>query len=703
MKILLSWLKEFVEISLPPEAVAEWLTLGGAEVTGLSQVDGLPAGQAGDWSFEMEITPNRPDLLSHLGVARELAALLGREFRMPRWLQKELAVPVSQAESAIPVTIEDAEGCQRYLGLVIEGVRVAPSPPAVAQRLTLLGVRPVNNVVDITNLVLLELGQPLHAFDLETLRGPEIQVRRAKDQETLVTLDGVSRALSSEFLVIADAHRPVALAGVMGGRETEISSRTKRVFLESALFSPQRIRRATHQLKLSSESSYRFERGVDVSMVPMALARAARLIAKVAGGKIVAGPMDTGVSPAPPATIALRPSVAQAVLGMRISAQQQRRFLRRLGCTVSGSSRILRVEPPSFRADLKIPEDLYEELARLFGYERCAATLPPMARGAAKSEVALSEDANFSFDRLVREQLRGCGLQEILSYSLLGPELLTRCRLDPKKTLGLQNPLSLDQSLLRPSLLPGTLEVASRNFLRKTETCLQLFEIGRVYEPAEKTESGSAPSERRALSLFLAGAPSPKWGVSKKPPGFFHLKGIFELLGERLRIDTLQMVLEPGQVSFLQPSMTVRMGEKVLGYGGVIVSGVLSAFEIPEGISAVYAEINLDLLEELPKKPLKVKPLPKVAPVWRDIAIVIPEEVSYAEILGVIQQAAAPLLEHVGLFDVYKGPQVPAGKRSLAFRLTFSAGDRTLTEPEVVSAHEKIVKGLSHRFQATLR
>ena len=694
MKILFSWLRELVELSLHPEALASRLTQAGIEVTDLTRVDG-------DWLFEMEVTPNRPDLLSHLGVARETAALLGRKFRIPRRLQKELTLPRGDPPP-ISVTIEDPQGCRRYVGVVIGGIQVKPSPLELTRRLSLLGIRSVNNVVDVTNLCLLELGQPLHAFDLDRLEGQEIRVRRADPKESLVTIDGISRSLNAQWLVIADRKRPVALAGVMGGRDTEIHPGTKRILLESAWFDPVQVRRATRETRLSSESSYRFERGVDVSMVPLAAMRAARLIVRLAGGTPLGGLLDVGQFRLERRRISLRPAQAQQVLGMRVYPSQQRRLLERLGCQVTGTPRGWRVEPPSYRPDLKIPEDLYEELARLLGYERCPLTLPPVARTFVTSRWQPVEDPWAQREMQIRQLLAAAGMQEILTYSLVNPQDHARVHSILGGILELENWLSLEYSVLRKTLLIGALQVLSRNLHRKTAESFQLFELGRVYRK-KPGGRGIFPHEERNLGLLVAGALAPQWGMESKPLELFHLKGIIQFLCDRLRVGPIREGSESLPGGFVNPAVTFRWGEKSFATLARVDPKVLAAYEIPQDIPVAYAELDLELLAQAPPLALKVEAPPKVSPVVRDLAIILPEEIPYESIRQAMQEAGRPLLKDLFLFDLYRGKQIPAGKKSLAFRLSFSAGDKTLTDQEISIAHQRIVSSLASRFQATLR
>jgi phenylalanyl-tRNA synthetase beta chain len=663
MKYSLTWLKEFVEFSLPPQALADRLTAAGCEITAIEQA-------GSDWVIESEITPNRPDLLSHLGLAREIAAALGREFRPPRWLKRQTRPFVGHG-NAVPVVIEEAEGCRRYIGITIDNVKVAPSTPDIQKRLLALGIRPVNNVVDITNLCMLELGQPLHAFDLDLLEGQTVRVRRAKPKEKLVTIDGAARELSHEMLVIADAKKPVALAGVMGGTETEITTSTKSVFLESAWFDPKRIRASSKSAKLSSDSSYRFERGVDLGMVQTAAVRAARMICLYGGGRISRGLSEAGHLRLHKRRITLRPKHAQEVLGMRIYPAQQKKLLQRIGCTVSGSARNWKVEPPSWRSDLRITEDLNEELARLFGYERCPATLPPTFRQPVTPGWKPVEDPTIERMNLVRRLLAEAGMQEIMTYSLLHPD-------DEKKVkaatapIRLDEPLSVDQAVVRTQLLAGALKTLAWNIHRKTSDTFRFFEIGRVFVP------GTSPANPYRLGLLIAGTSAPVWGVPSRPIGIYELKGALEFLFERLRVSPA------GVPALLDPE-------------------ICAAFDIPANVAVAYAELDLEKLLAAEPAPLKVRPVAKVPPVSRDLAVVVSDDAPYERLSSAIERAGRPLLQSVELFDLYKGKQVPSGKISLAFRLAFAEGDRTLTDEEIAAAHEKIVETLKKEFDALLR
>jgi len=422
---------------------------------------------------------------------------------------------------------------------------------------------------------------------------------------------------------------------------------------------------------------------------------------EVAGGRIEGGLIDIGQGRPARRQIPLRPSQVQDFLGMRIYPAQQRRFLERLGCRVTGSSRSYRVEPPSWRSDLRIPEDLYEELARLWGYERCSATLPPAPRQAVTSSWKSVEDPWIGRERDIRQCLSAAGMQEILTYSLVNPADHERVKsLAGKTPLELENPLSVDQAVLRNTLRIGALQTLARNLNRKTAESLQLFELGRLF--------GGDLKESRTLGLLVAGTPAPSWGFRPKPLGIFHLKGIVQLLCGRFRLDLKTKVGSIGG-GFINPGIRFEINGKPFGTAGQVDSAVLAAFEIPADFPVAYAELNLERMGEISPKPVRVQGLPKVPSVLRDLAIVVPARSSperlleAGQILEAIKESGGPLLRKADLFDLYQGPQVPAGKKSLAFRLEFSAGDRTLTEEEVSTAFQKIMDGLKTSFAAALR
>lgn len=679
MKLSLAWLKEYVAVRLTAQQVAERLTLAGLEVSGRRVV-------GDDVLFECEVTPNRPDWLSHVGVARELAALTGARLTLPP------AAGLKPAPGHRPtITVQDRKTCRRYVGTLVEGVAVGPSPAWLKQKVEAMGARSINNVVDVTNVVLCELGQPLHCFDADRLAGGRIVVRRATPGETMITIDGLQRSLDPSILVIADAKRPVAVAGIMGGQATEVTGATRRVLLESAWFDPVVTRRAARTLGLASESSYRFERGVDLEQVAAAARRAVALIVEVAGGHVVGGPVDRRTTWTKSKPVAWQPAQASA-LGVAIPVAKQRQVLERLGCRVAGTGTWWRVTPPSFRSDLKQPVDLLEELARLWGYERIPVTLPRPVPPASALAPETSVDLRLR-ERQLRELLVASGLDEMLTYSVISPDGLARIRWGGGEPIPLRNPLSRDHSMLRPTLLIGALETVARNLNRRMPG-VALFELGRTYHWA----TGGPPQERRTLALALAGLRPSSWDATPAPWTLFHATGILEAIAQR--VGAPPMDWRPAEERWSVAGTAVQAPG---GSAGVVDPAIAEAFEIPRHIEVIVAEVAWLQAFGAVTRPVSVRPVPKVAPVTRDLAILVDEPVAHAQIAAAILAAGAPLAQSAILFDSYRGPQVPQGKKGLAYTVTYSAGDRALTDEEAAAAHTAIVQHLQTQIGATLR
>ncbi len=688
MRVPLSWLREFVPLPEEPETLSDRLAMLG--------FGHEPVQWVGEEAvLDLEVASNRPDLLSVLGVAREIAAAWGREITLPRSTLRRTAAP---ATSVVDVTVEDVQGCPRYTAHVITGVRVGASPPWMVRRLEAAGIRSINSVVDVTNYVMLEQGQPLHAFDLDRLAGPRIVVRRARPGERLVTLDGVDRPLDPQMLVIADAVRPVAIAGVMGGADTEIGAATTRVLLEAAVFHPAQVRRTARRLGLRTESSARFERGLDARVVLQAARRAAGLIAELAGGRVLAGAVDVYPHPAVPTTITLRlPRIAR-VLGVEVPQAEVLAILRRLGCRVVRRTQHLVVTVPVGRVDLEREEDLIEEVARHYGYDRIPEAMPVEVVQAGSVAPPLQAEA------LVRDLLVRAGFVEAMTLSLVSPAVYERLGFgagDPGRGLvPLQNPLLADHTHLRAMLLPGLLEALRVNLSRRVED-VHLFEIGRVFRRRGGAEDGRV-EERRALAVVMRGRLARGWNL---PPAaveatFFHLKGLLEELCAALR---LSLRAEPAAAPWLHPGRGARLlAEGVeAGLFGELHPAVAERFGLGGRIYA--AEVDLEELVRRAAPRPRFDPLPRHPSVDRDLAVFVPAEVPQAEVLRVIRTAGGTLLESAELFDVYTGPQAPPGQRSLAYTLRFRAADRTLTAAEADEALSRIHAALRGQLGATPR
>jgi len=618
----------------------------------------------------LETFANRPDQLSLVGVARELAARLGRPLKLPEVLPQDGA----PEPSGDLVEIQDLEGCPRYIARVIEEVQVGPSPSWMVRRLESAGMRAVNNVVDITNYVMLETGQPLHAFDLDRLAGGRVVVRRSQPGEHLTTLDGGEHELPAGTLVIADAEKPVAMAGVMGGLDSEIGPETRRILLESACFHSGAVRRASLRLGLRTESSRRFEKGMDPRRVALGSARAAHLLESLAG-RVVPGVVDRGIPPQPPTEIVLRPARVRQVLGVEIPAERTRALLEALEFLCTPEEQGLKVRVPSHRQDVLEEADLIEEVARHYGYDNLPVTVPHgEPRGAMPAEDELEE--------WVREAMARLGWSELLTPSLHHPELLERYRLEVQPAT-VMNPLSEDQRVLRPALFPSLVEVVRRN-LRVRNRDLCLFEVSRVFHP-----QGQDVLEPLRLGLALC----------RPGAGFLDLKGALEQLAI---LAGLEFDFEVAPQAWLHPGRAarIRVGEQALGWAGEIHPHLASELDLEAPVA--LAELDLDVLSGL-RSHARYRPISRFPEVERDLALLVTEEVPAGTLARRMAQAGGDLVRAVACFDVYRGAQVPEGHKSLAFRALLQAPDRTLTEDEIQRVLRKMLKVAEREFSARLR
>jgi phenylalanyl-tRNA synthetase beta chain len=642
-----------------------------------------------DTTLELEITPNRPDCMSMVGVAREVAALLSNELKVPDpslTASEEVASPVE-------VDIDDTRGCPRYLARYIEGVQVGSSPSWMASRLVRAGMRPISNVVDVTNYVLLELGHPLHAFDAARVHKQHIVVRRAKRGERLSTLDERERLLHEDDLLIADARKALAIAGVIGGTDSEVSDDTTDVILESAYFDPASIAFTARRHIVRTEASARFERGMDPEMVPVAAARAAQLMSEIAGGAVAARETDVYPAPVERPRLTLRPDRTTSVLGTSIGAESQVALLRSIQVDARPADGVIEVDVPSFRPDLKREEDLIEEVARLAGFEHLPSTLPPGKLGGLERDQAA--------ERHIRRVLVGLGLYEAWTSSFMSPRDLDALEVEghrPATPLArLANPVSEDESCLRTTLLPGLLRSAARNLAHHVAGAA-LFEIARVYEPSDAT----LPREALVLGAVFAGSRRRQsWRGDATPWDFFAVKGIVEAMFASLGLSPPSFAAATGAPFHPTRAATLGSHQATLGAMGEIHPRVCERWNVPEG--TVAFEIALaPVLAALPER-AKVAELPRFPGVYLDLAVVVNESVRADEISSIIEESGAPEVVDVRLFDLYRGEQVPAGKKSLAYALELRVADRTLTDAEAAEVRDRIVKVLSERTGAALR
>ncbi|MFH1847947.1 MAG: phenylalanine--tRNA ligase subunit beta [Candidatus Omnitrophota bacterium] len=699
MKISYNWLKDYVDVNNSARQVAEWLTMAGLEVTSLEEKDR-------DSVMDIEVTTNRPDWLSFIGVAREVSAITGKKLKLPTASMRGPAISSKGRKPS--VEIKDKQLCPRYTARIIEGVKIAPSPKWLSDKLESIGVRPVNNVVDITNFCLFELGQPLHAFDLDKLNDGAIVVRKARKGEKMTAIDGTEIELDGAMLIIADSKVPVAIAGIMGGLATEVSDNTRTILLESAYFDPVSVRGTSRKTGLSSDSSYRFERRVDLEGILRASNRAAAMITKICGGQI--GELkDVGTKIARAHPVKISVSKANQILSSDLSAVSVKKILTNLGLKVGPVSDILKVDPPSFRADLKREEDLIEEIARVHGYNAIPTTIPKIVGHPVRKcrERQIEETA--------KNILVSLGLDEIITYSLIAKKSVEKIY-SKNDTVALKNPLSAQQEIMRPTLIPGALEAARFNINRKSED-IQIFELSKTYQSslradpqsslrADNLRSKRAPSEAisfletRKLCILCCGAAG-DWR-SKARADFLHLKGLIEALFERLGVCDYGFAPEKqDNVLYPETSASILVRGKEIGTAGAMRDEILADFDIKKEI--FICELNFDEIISAANLTKYFKTPSKFLPVRRDISFILDEAVTIQSITDAIKGTNAELIKDVTIFDEYRGRQIPDGKKSLSFSVEYLSFDRQFTAQEIEQAHGRVKEALEKKFNASLR
>ena len=648
------------------------------------------ASYLGDTIFDMDITPNRPDCLCLVGIAREVAALTGQGLHLPETEYEEKALPIDQQVS---VEIAAPDLCPRYCASLITGIKVAESPRWLQQRLLKCGMRPINNIVDITNYVMLEYGQPLHAFDYHQIKGRKIIVRRATKGETIISLDGIERRLAEDMLVIADEEQAVAIAGVMGGADSEVTPETTSILLESANFSPPSIHYTGRVLGLPSEACMRFERGIRPELTLPALKRATQLIIQLVGGQAAKGLVDAYPGKQEPESIPLSTSQVNQLLGVEFSLDQIVAALTSLSfeCKVASASGV-RVTAPYWRSDIHQAVDLIEEVARIIGYDEIPATM------LAQSVPRQSPEPILSLKQKVRYSLVGYGFQEVITYSLTSLEMLNKLLPDPHPIdpmpLRVANPMTLEQEYLRPNLRANLLAVLSAN-RRYEDDGIRLFELGKVYLPRPK----DLPGEPEMLCGLLSGSRFEKsWHGGDDSFDFYDARGVVEGLLSQLDIDASFDESKDESLHPVKQAAIVIAGNK-LGVVGELHSKLLQAFEIPG--AAYLFEINLTALLPFSLGHKMFQPISRFPTIVRDIALVVDAGVTHHRVKDIIN--SFPLVKRVTIFDVYSGEQVPPGKKSLAYSITFQSPTHTLTDEEVNQVQQQILDKLSSELGATLR
>jgi len=657
---------------------------------------GAPLGAyLGDVIFDLDVTPNRPDCLSVIGIAREIAALTGEPLCLPEIHYEETEKSI---DSFASVDIVDPDLCPRYCASLVTGIKIAPSPSWLQQRLNNCGMRPINNVVDVTNYVMLEYGQPLHAFDYNKLKGKQIIVRRAGNGETITSLDGTKRALTSDILVIADKKEAVAVAGIMGGLDSEVMDKTDTILLESANFNQAAIRRGCSHLQVQSEASIRFDKGLNSELPLLPLKRATQLLLELAGGKAAKGIIDVYPGKSEPKPILLTAREVERLSGLKVNINGILKVLKALGfeCQKGDSGSQISVSVPYWRSDIKCSADLVEEVVRIIGYEKIPITRLGSPLPQQKSKLSPSAQQSNLKEKL-RNILTGFGFQEILTYSLVSLEKLQK--LSPKLELKIPplkvaNPMTREQEYLRTSLRAGLLSTLAHN--QKFEQAgVRLFEVGKVFLPRGK----DLPEEKEMLCAVLSGTRTElSWQADKEPLDFFDAKGVVENLLNQLG---LKASFDIGDDETLFPGRgaNIIIEDDKVGIVGDVHPRVAQAFELSNTICLV--EVDLEKLLTKITGTKEYQPIPRFPSVTRDIALVIDEQVSYRRVENIIQ--SFPLVTQVTLFDLYRGKQIPEGKKSFAIRIIYQSPSYTLTDEEVDQTQEQMLARLHQELGATLR
>jgi len=637
-----------------------------------------------DSVIEFEITPNRSDCLSMIGMARETAATFNLNLKYP---SIEIKEEVDDIKDYTSIEVLDKDLCPRYSARIIKDIKIQPSPSWMQIKLMKAGVRPINNIVDITNYVMLEYGEPLHAFDIDKLEENRIVVRRARKGEEIKTLDGVVRKLSEDVLVIADGKRPVGIAGIMGGEDSEVTKNTKAILVEAACFDKTSIRNSSRSLGLRTEASSRFEKGIDPNIVTVALERTCQLIEALGAGKVVKGTLDIYRDIRTNNTISVRPKRINKLIGIKLDTEEIIDILERLELKVEKKEELLEVTIPTFRSDLEQEIDIVEEVARIYGFDIIKSTLPPGTNWGGRTNAQ-------EIEHYTKNILNALGLNEISTYSFVSPKVYDQINLPGdsfyRNALKLINPLGEEYSIMRTTLVPNMLEVLSRNYNRNVSRAMA-FELGRVFIPKELPIK-ELPIEKNLLVLGMYG----------DKIDFYTIKGILCNLFDKLGIKGYSFEPEKNHTTFHSGRCaTVVYGNHILGTIGEVHPDVLENYGFDDRV--YIADVDFNIVLQITRLERYYSPLPKFPAITRDIAIVVKEDIYAKEIEDIIKANGKPLLEKVELFDIYRGKQIPEGHKSMAYSLTFRASDRTLKDEEVNKVYDKILENLKDTIKAKLR
>ncbi|MDE1921280.1 MAG: phenylalanine--tRNA ligase subunit beta [Candidatus Omnitrophica bacterium] len=674
MKLSLNWLKDYIDPKLSTDELAERLTMAGLEVEAVEA-------RGRDMVLEMEITPNRPDCLSVLGLGREISAITGRALKCPK-IREHKTVTLKDL-----VRIENKKDCCRYIATLMRDARIKDAPTEMKARLEAMGINVINNAVDITNFVLMETGQPLHVFDYDKLSGGKIIVRRARAGESIITLDGVERKLDPEILVVADAEKPVAIAGIMGGQDAQITAQTKNILLESAHFEMGIVRRACRRLGLRSESSYRFERNVDLDGVLTGAGRAVDLLLQTTGGHLGGRAEIFSKTRISRPKIKVRISGVKELLGIEVAPAKVKGWLVQLGFKAAIKAGILTVVPPSNRADVAQEADVIEEVARMVGFDRLPAQIPVI------------KSANITVDARPREiktdirrALTAAGMDEIITLSMINAATLVKTNITQMPGIKIFNPLSQDQELMRPVLLPSFLQVAATNMNRGQKN-LRFFEIGKTYFQGK---------ERDALGVFLTGRRTHDWRASEKEQvDIFDLKGalerVFQITGTGAGYEDVAIpAFDPGCAAY------IAVNGKQIGIMGRVNRSVLNNWDIKHQ-DIYFAALFLDEILSASHKAVRYEPISEFPAIVRDVSLAVDKSVPYKKIEDICRQQGGEILKSVQFIEQYSGDKIQPGCKGIVFSCRYQSSSRTLREDEVTQAHERLVQALSRDLNAVRR
>lgn len=673
MNFSYNWLQSFFKRKLPkPDKLAELLIMHSFEVSEVKKFNK-------DWILDIDVLPNRgPDCFSHLGIAREISAITGLKYTSDIYRPKE--DKEISAKDFIKLEVKNKAACQRYTARVIIDAKIGFSPKWMRERLEACGLKPINSIVDIANYVMLETGQPLHAFDGKKLEGKKICVRFAGQDEKITTLDGEKYDLEKETLVIADAKKPVALAGIKGGKGPEIDLETKVIILESANFSPQVIRRTSKRIDLKTDASWRFEHGIDPNLTELAINRAALLIQEITGGRVIHGLIDFYPKKTFPKTVKLELDYVESLLGVKIPQQEIITIFNSLGFKVKNPKlKIVDVEVPTFRLDISIPEDLIEEVGRIYGYQEIPAQFPIAAL------IPPQRNLDIFWKNISKDTLKEAGFAEVYNYSFICEKDREIFKYGREEIIEVENPTSLDFQYLRPSLIPNLLKNTEKNFRNFKE--IKIFELGKIFSRNQTAKNKEQANEKRMLTGLITGQV------------FYQLKGMIDLLLNKMGISNIwydEYQPSPQEskkcIWQFQKCAEIKVNREKIGFLGEILPKILGDLKIASKVTVF--DIDFEKLSRLASEEHEYRPISKFPSAVRDIAILVPGEVKVDQVLNKIYDTGKELIYNVELFDIYEGEELPAGKKNLAFRIIYQAQDRTLTSEEIDNIQDKIIRSI---------